>query len=110
MEIIRRIKILKNRSEFAYKEYLKNKKYYQAKRIYNANTELIDLLKEFQFICDDNILVDLYKYIFHLEDWFLQFEKLEEEVGYLDEDFGFIRLEHSFQFPSEFFNKLNEFL
>lgn len=107
MEIIRKIKILKNRSEFAYKEYRENKKYYQAKRIYNANTELMDLLKEFQFICDDLILMDLYKYIFHLEDWFLQFEKLESEICYLDQDFTFTRLEHSFQFPSEFFNKLN---
>ncbi|WP_298999901.1 hypothetical protein [uncultured Tenacibaculum sp.] len=107
MEIISKIKVLKERSEFAYKEYLKNKKYYQAKRIYSANKELIILLKEFQFLCDDNILADVYRCIFHLEDWFLQFEKSEKEIESLDEDFVFVRLEHSFQFPSEFFNKLN---
>lgn len=108
MEIISKIKVLKSRSEFAYQEYLKNKKYYQAKRIYSANIELMALLKEFQFLCDNTILVDLYRYIFHLEDWFLQFEKLERGIHNLDEDFVFTRLEYSFQFPSEFFNKLNE--
>ncbi|AUC14173.1 hypothetical protein BTO06_02970 [Tenacibaculum sp. SZ-18] len=108
MGIINKIKIIKDRSEFAYQEYLKNKKYYQAKRIYNANTELMAILKEFQFLCDNNIIEDLYRCIFHLEDWFLQFEKLESGIHNLDEDFVFTRLEYSFEFPSEFFNKLNE--
>lgn len=108
MEIIKKIIVLNKRSQLAYKKYLEHKTYYQAKRIYSANSELLGLLKDFQFTCEAKFQYEVFSSIFHLEDWFLQFEKLEREIRNLDEDFVFIRLEHSFQFPSEFFNKLNE--
>ena len=56
MEIINKILILNERSHYAYKEYLSNKKYYQAKRIYSSNKELLSLLSEFQFSCKPDLL------------------------------------------------------
>ena len=106
MEIIKKIEILSKRSQFAYQEYLKGKKYYQAKRIFNANKELLELLKEFQFVCDSDLLEIVYSYIFHLEDWFLQFEEKEKQVTNLEEEFVFFRFDNSFSFPSEFYEKI----
>jgi len=106
MEIIKQIKVLNRRSEFAYQEYFKNRKYYQAKRIYSANKEILDLLREFQFLCEEDLLEDVNHYIFHLEDWFLQFYELEKRVEDLDDNFVFERLEHSFKFPRVFYKKI----
>ena len=108
MEIIKKILVLNYRSEYAYREYLKEKKYYQAKRIYNVNKELLEMLKEFQYMCEPSLLDLVCVYIFHLEDWFLQFEINEEKVSHLEDNFVFSRLNYSFSFPTEFYEKIKK--
>jgi hypothetical protein len=106
MEIIKKIIILNKRSQFAYNEYVKRKKYYQAKRIFNANEELLALLKEFQFLCDPELLECVFKYICHLDDWFLQFKEAERKIENITDEFVFTRLEYSFKFPNDFYQKI----
>lgn len=90
-----------HRSERAYQAYLENKKYFQALRIYLANEVVYDLLNQFIFECEESELSLVEEYIFHLEDWFYQFEK-ESEQKDLEDEFVFDRLENSFSFPSQF--------
>lgn len=108
MDIINRILIINERSQLAYNEYLKDKLYFQAKRIYNSNIQLLDLLNEFQFSCSKDIKEDLFKCIFHLEDWFLQFHKLEQNIININDLFVFPRLNSSFEYPKNFYNQLKK--
>lgn len=88
------------RSERAYKDYLKNRRYFQAKRIYLANKEIYQLLNQYYVNCDNkdkDLIVD---YLFHLEDWFHQFDVESIDIG-LEEEFVFSRLEFSYGFPQE---------
>ncbi|WP_408049356.1 hypothetical protein [Tenacibaculum halocynthiae] len=108
METIKRILILNKRSQYAYEEYLNQKKYYQAKRIYSSNKEIISLLKELQFSCDSELIEDVFQYIFHLEDWFLQFHEEEKKITNIESSFIFDRLENSFNFPLDFYKKIKK--
>lgn len=89
------------RGEQAYRLYLENRKYFQALRIYKANQETYRLLNEFIYSCDEDILNDVITYLFHLEDWFHQFE-LSNTTCELDSMFVFERFEHSLAFPQHF--------
>ncbi|MCX2719870.1 hypothetical protein [Lentiprolixibacter aurantiacus] len=96
------------RSNMAYKAYSKEKYYYQALRIRSINKVIYTLLEDLQLKTDDiyqnNRIVD---YIFHLEDWFAQFEDLENRLKpTLDTEFVFERLTNSFSYPKEFIKKL----
>ena len=98
------------RSNKAYTYYLKNKKYYQAKRIYKANEIVYNLLGEYLFIADKSYHDDIIDYIFHLEDWFEQFsvhENLLKDSLNLDSHFSFIRKEESPSFPKQFVDELS---
>ena len=108
MEIINKLIVLNNRNQLAYQEYLTTTKYYQANRIYSVNTEILNLLKEFQFICDKDIEELTIKYIFHLEDWILQFLEHKKKIKSIQDKFVFDKLNESFEFPNEFYKKLKK--
>lgn len=92
------------RSEIAYQVYCKNKNYHHALHIFNANKiiydELNDLLKERDL--SNRLLELIVNYLFHLEDWFLQFSVLEREVDSPQQTFSFLPLDNSIPYPSEF--------
>ena len=93
--------------QLAYKFYLEDKMYFQAKRIYKSNTVIYDLLLKYLVVCDEDIFEDISNYIFHLDDWMLQFDDLEKTVTNLEQSFVFNRLEKSIPFPKEIIAKLN---
>ena len=105
-EIIQKILFNLERSETAYKLYAPGKKYYQALRIYKANQTIYALL-----IANTHLWTDIkeimMKYLFHLEDWFEQFE---EEVRIkkpnLDSTFSFRRFEDSSPFPAGIYESI----
>jgi len=104
MTIINKLLRALERSEKAYSLYLQDKKYFQALRIFNANKIIYELLNEYIFICDKDNVSETIEYIFHLEDWFNQFES-EKSHG-LYSVFVFQRLEGSIAFPKKFKNSL----
>jgi len=73
-EIILKILFNLERSEAAYKLYAADKKYYQALRIYKANQSIYSLLISNSHLWMDNKEIVI-NYLFHLEDWFEQFEQ-----------------------------------
>lgn len=95
------------RSSNAYELYKEDKMYFQALRIFKANKKMYDLLIEYSFLCEESILKEVYNYIFHLEDWFEQFEQFATETVQLEDVFVFERLKNSIPFPSDFTNKLS---
>ena len=113
MEIRIEKKIIRSiqRSQSAYELYLEDKFYFQALRIYKSNLQVYSLLNEYVFLCEESVLSDVLKYIFHLDDWFLQFKQAEVQLSPNPEDlFVFDRLNKSISFPSDFTAKLNESL
>jgi hypothetical protein len=113
MEIRIEKKIIRSisRSQSAYQLYLEDRFYFQALRIYKANVQLYSLLNEFVFSCDELILRDVLNYIFHLDDWLIQFKQAEDKLNpNLEDLFVFDRLNKSISFPSDFSNKLSESL
>ena len=99
-----KIKRAVHRSQLAYGFYSKNKLYYKALRIHKANQEVYDLLSEFTYECDNEVLDIVVSYIFHLEDWFEQFKVLELNMPKLNDEFIFMRFEDSPAFPKNFIN------
>jgi hypothetical protein len=95
------------RSTEAYNLYKEHKMYYQALRIYKANTRVYELLVQFSSSCDEAIVQDVNHFIFHLEDWFEQFNKFAKQTVQLEDVFVFERLKNSIPFPSDFIDKLN---
>jgi len=90
------------RSQYAYQLYLPKKYYYQALRIYKANTEVYRLLEAYVYLCDEQIQKLVFDYMMHLEDWFLQFS-LEEKKDIAPRSvFVFDRFEDSPAFPKNF--------
>jgi DNA-directed RNA polymerase specialized sigma subunit len=88
-----------SRSQVAYELYITEKKYYQALRIWQANKEIYKLLLDFLYYCNEEELGTVQNYIFHLEDWFNQFEELEKVVVSLESEFFFKRFKGSPEFP-----------
>jgi hypothetical protein len=95
------------RSELAYQHYLKDQKYFQAIRIYNANKLVYNTLESLLFvdIClDKEKIID---FIFHLDDWFSQFnESVELRSFSLNDVFVFERVEGMFPFPKDFISEI----
>jgi muramoyltetrapeptide carboxypeptidase LdcA involved in peptidoglycan recycling len=96
------------RSETAYQFYKIEKAYYQSKRIYTANLSIYNLLIEYSYVCDEDLITETLNYIFHLEDWFLQYKELEKSVTQLQQEFIFERFKNSPSFPKHFKSKLKE--
>lgn len=95
------------RSELAYFYYLEDKKYFQAIRIYKANTVVYELLEEYLNFCEAQNVKIVCQYLFHLEDWFNQFEmEIKDKNMQLSQEFIFQRLEKSIAYPKEFINTL----
>jgi DNA modification methylase len=95
-QIIRKIHFHIKRSQLAYNLYQEHRKFYQALRIYKANKAIYLLLIEngdlWNNVPDNSVI----EYIFHLEDWFEQFDYLvASSVINLDDEFLFNRFEHS---------------
>jgi hypothetical protein len=91
------------RSELAYQLYIKEKKFFQAIRIYNSNKLIYSILES---ILIEEISLDkktIINFIFHLDDWFSQFDKtLEYQSIELNDTFVFERIEGMFPFPKDF--------
>lgn len=90
------------RSEYAFTLYSKDRLYYQALRILKANLKIYSLLQVFLYSCDQELVKDVYDYLFHLEDWFEQFKDLEKMNPTLEGLFVFQRLSASLPFPQNF--------
>lgn len=91
------------RSELAYSYYKENKHYFQALRIYEANKLVYSLLQEFLLESEEDQTVVICDYMFHLEDWFNQFEEeVQKQNIALHDQFVFTRLENMIPFPKEF--------
>lgn len=94
------------RTESAYKYYKEQRLYHQALRIYKANEQVYDMLLRFYLKCSDDMIPDVLEYIFHLEDWFEQFDQLKKTTKNLDDEFIFERLQFGIGYPSKFKTKL----
>lgn len=95
------------RSQLAYNLYVEDKMYYQAMRIYNANTRIYELLERYLYEVDTKGKEEVCDYLFHLEDWFAQFDKQVETLQpELEDEFIFERLTKSKAYPKNFYNNL----
>lgn len=103
---ISRFKKAIGRSQKAYELYISEKKYFQALRIKYANTAIYELLEIYLYECTEDEIEWVQQYIFHLEDWFNQFEKLENDLPSLESEFVFQRLKDSPEYPKIFVNKI----
>ncbi|MGC4130435.1 MAG: hypothetical protein QM564_12975 [Bergeyella sp.] len=91
------------RSELAYSSYRQNTKYFQALRIYKANKIVYSLLEIFLLECNREDVEIICEYLFHLEDWFNQFDcEVQKGNIELSHNFIFERLEYSISFPKHF--------
>lgn len=99
-EIIEKILFNLERSSTAYKLYNSGNKYYQALRIYKANQTIYTLLISHTHLWQD-INEIMITYLFHLEDWFEQFdEEVSNKKPNLNSHFVFMRLEDSPAYPA----------
>lgn len=104
-----RIKLLRaiHRSELAYSEYLNQKYFFQALRIYSANKVVYSLLEEYLLECSNEIKNNVCEYLFHLEDWINQFEYYKKNINPTDV-FVFERWDGSISFPKHFVESLKK--
>ena len=108
MQTMKQLKIAMRRAQMAYEEYLKHRNYLTARRIYSANQEVYELLRELLYSVESVALSATIQYIFHLEDWFAQFEsKVESGLPELEDEFVFERVEGGMAFPKDFESQLN---
>lgn len=97
------------RAEKAYSEYLNDKLFYQAQRILKANTVIYSLLEAYLLECEESQMGETIKYLFHLEDWFQQYnESIETKKPELEDTFIFTRLKKSPPYPKNFINSLKK--
>ena len=88
------------RSQLAYSLYVEEKKFFQALRIYKANKEIYALLTRCAYLWNDSIRGRIFEYLFHLEDWFEQFDDLRNSQSFdLEDKFVFNRLPGSIPYP-----------
>ena len=105
----RKIMIAIDRANAAYKLYIDEKKYLQAKRVYKSNKVLYNLLQDCMY---DKCITDYesyFSFLFHLEDWFEQFKAHElelEKTLNLNSVFIFDRYKNSPEFPKNFLNTI----
>lgn len=95
------------RAEASYRDYCEAPNYHHAMHIFYANKEVYDLLnlllEKPEFL---NYLDDIFNYIFHLEDWFLQFKLLEKDIIDLEQEFKFMPLNAAIPYPKKFLRML----
>lgn len=103
---VTKLQIAIGRSQAAYNLYVPEKKYFQALRIKSANLNVYEILEVYLYECEENEKESIQQYIFHLEDWFNQFEELERTGPELESEFVFERLKNSPEFPKKFVNKI----
>ncbi len=103
---ITKLQIAIRRSQAAYNLYVPEKKYFQALRIKSANLNVYEILEVYLYECEENEKEAIQQYIFHLEDWFSQFEELEKAEPDLESEFVFERFKNSPEFPKTFVNKI----
>ena len=97
------------RSQKAYELYLSDKKYFQALRIFNANQQIYKIVASGE-ISDGSIQDLIVDYIFHLEDWFVQFKYFEEaKKPGLEDVFAFEPLNGSVRFPKLIVESLKKY-
>ena len=99
------LKLAIYRSEKAYELYAKEKLFFQALRIYKANEIVYKLLQEYQLSCSKEELDNICLFIYHLEDWMLQFETSKQEIKFLNDTFVFERWNGAIPYPKEFINE-----
>ena len=96
------------RSQKAYDLYKTYPNYHHALHIFNANKVIYEELNK--LLASDKLSYSfrnqIYNYIFHLEDWFLQFGLYEKHVEGLEEEFIFEPFKHSIPFPTNFIKDL----
>lgn len=98
------------RSEAAYHIYSEHPNYHHALHIFHANEKV--------YTCLNNLLerevmtkersTKVFDYLFHLEDWFLQFTTLEKEVESIEDSFSFDSLKNSIPYPSNFLESIRK--
>lgn len=98
------------RSELAYRAYCKNKNYHHALHIFHANEVVYDELNALLKGKDlsNKLLEETANYLFHLEDWFLQFSILERETHKPEQNFSFLALKGGIAYPSDFLEMINK--
>ena len=96
------------RSEKAYKAYQEQQFYFQALRIYRANSQLYGLLEDYLLVCEEMEQDKVCEYLFHLEDWMNQFKEHEEKNKNYTASFVFQRWEGAIPFPKKFVEKLKK--
>lgn len=94
------------RSEKAYELYKDGMCYFQALRILKANKKIYFLLEEFIFECEEKDLEKVFLYIYHLEDWFENFEHAQDKQPGLGDLFVFERFAQSPPFPKNFIEEV----
>jgi len=107
--IIKELVFQSRRANKAYELYKIEKYYHQALRIYYANRKIYKLLVENAKLWNDSVAKEVIEFIFHLEDWFIQFHLLAKELKPgLEDVFVFAKLEHSFSYPKGIIDKLKK--
>ena len=95
------------RTQKAYELYKRETIYLCALRIYSSNKKIYNLLEDFLKVCDSNILEDVVIYLFHLDDWFNQFEETKRKLKPgLEDIFICDALNVSVRYPKDFTTKL----
>lgn len=107
MKLKNKLKRAIERSNAAYLAYSEQKKYFMACRIYNANIQLYDFLESYLYEEDVLDEKEVFEYLFHLEDWFNQFDAtVEKQQPQLEDRFVFERLDGSYAYPTSFLDNL----
>lgn len=98
------------RSEVAYALYRRHSNYHHALHIFHANKKVYDCLNKVIEVNHSNeeFFIKIYNYLFHLEDWFLQFSILEKNVINIEDDFSFPSLKNSIPYPSDFLENIEK--
>ena len=96
------------RSELAYCNYKLHPNYHHALRIYYANKKIYKQLNRLLEVdsLDEKYLIDIFNYLFHLEDWFFQFNLLENKTIQPQDEFIFEPFIYSISYPKNFMELL----
>lgn len=103
---IRKLQRAIRRSQIVYLKYLESKTYLAAKRIYSANIEVYDLLKDYLYEVEDDLFEATVEYMSHMEDWFLQFNEEEKQITNISNLFAFERVNGGISYPTQYITKI----
>jgi hypothetical protein len=98
----RYIKKLIEISQLAYEDYSLGRTFFLAKRIYSVNKIIYNELWEYVEHSNDNVK-GISEYLFHLHDWFEQFDQAATKVKLPTDTFIFERWENSKSFSINFY-------